>query len=116
MLITQLKSKETIEALVKGDFYASVGPEIYEISIEDGIVTIRTSPVAFACVSTDCRQLYAKTAEEGLATEFSFDINWYFDLSKAKINEHQYIRITIRDEAGNEAYSRAYFMDELEEK
>lgn len=27
-------------ALKRGDFYSSVGPELYEISIEDGIVKI----------------------------------------------------------------------------
>jgi hypothetical protein len=109
----ELKYDSIFTALKNGDFYASVGPEIHEISIEDGIVRVRTSPVAFACVSTDCRQLYAKAAEDGLATEFTFDINWYFELSKANTNEHQYIRITLRDERGNEAYSRAYFMNEL---
>ena len=109
----ELKYDSIFTALKNGDFYASVGPEIHEISIEDGIVRVRTSPVAFACVSTDCRQLYAKAAEDGLATEFTFDINWYFDLSRDKTNEHQYIRITLRDQYGNEAYSRAYFIAEL---
>ena len=109
----ELKYDSIFNALKNGDFYASVGPEIHEISIEDGIVRVRTSPVAFASVSTDCRQLYAKAAEDGLATEFTFDINWYFQLSKDNTNEHQYIRITLRDQQGNEAYSRAYFMDEL---
>ena len=109
----ELKYDSIFTALRNGDFYASVGPEIHEISIEDGVVRLRTSPAAFACVSTDCRQLYAKATEGELATEFSFDINWYFDLSKDKTNEHQYIRITVKDQHGNEAYSRAYFMDEL---
>lgn len=109
----ELSYDSVFAALKKGDFYASVGPEIYEISIEDGILRVLCSPVPFASVSTDCRQLYAKTAENGLLTEFTFDINWYFELSKANTNEHQYIRITLRDERGNEAYSRAYYMNEL---
>ena len=113
VMADELKYDSIFTALRNGDFYASVGPEIHEISIEDGVVRLRTSPAAFASVSTDCRQLYAKASEGELATEFSFDINWYFDLSKDKTNEHQYIRITVKDQYGNEAYSRAYFMDEL---
>ena len=100
-------------ALKRGDFYASSGPEFHEISIEDGKVKILTSPASFAYVSTDMRHVYAKNAEEGLTTEFIFDINWYMDLSRQMHDRPQYIRITLVDGAGNTAYSRAYFIDEL---
>ncbi len=101
------------ESLKNGDFYASTGPEFYEISIEGSIVKIVTSPVGFVGLSTDCRQLYSKRAEGELLNEVEFDIDWYFNLSKDGPNKHKYIRITLADEFGNKAYSRAYFMDEL---
>jgi len=100
-------------ALKNGDFYASTKPDLYEITIDEGILNVKCSPVASIFVSTDCRHLYANRAEEGIKTEASFDINGYLRLKDDKINEHQYIRVTIVDEAGNMAYSRAYFMDEL---
>lgn len=109
----QLTYDKVFDALKHGDFYASTGPEFLEISIEGSAVKIVCSPVKHIALSTDCRQLYSKRATDNLLTEASFNIDWYFDLSKNGPNEHQYIRITIVDEFGNEAYSRAYFMDEL---
>ncbi len=110
----ELTYDKVFAALKKGDFYASCGPVFYEISIEGSVVKVKTSPVAFVGLSTDCRQLYAKRAEgDELLCEASFNIDWYFDLSKANTNEHKYIRITLVDKFGNEAYSRAYFIDEL---
>jgi hypothetical protein len=108
-----LTYNEVFGALKNGDFYASTGPEFFEISIEGTVVKILSSPVKYIGLSTDCRQLYAKRDEENLLTEAYFNIDWYFDLSKNGPNEHQYIRITIVDEFGNAAYSRAYFIDEL---
>lgn len=102
-------------SLKNGDLYCSEGPEFYEISIEDNIVKVITSPVAYVGLSTDCRQLYAKRDEENLLTEVCFDISWYFDLSNDGPNEHQYIRITLVDKFGNRAYSRAYFREDLSE-
>lgn len=109
----KLTYDKVFKALKNGDFYASTGPEFFEISIEGGVVKVVSSPVKFIGLSTDCRQLYAKRDEKNLLTEASFNIDWYFDLSKNGPDEHQYIRITIVDEFGNEAYSRAYFIDEL---
>ena len=110
----RLSYDSVFEALRAGDFYASEGPEIYEISIEDGIVRIRTSPVALASLSTDTRFNYTRRCEEGNMTEVSFDIKWYLERSRDGINEHSYIRLTLIDSAGNHAYSRAYFLDEFQ--
>lgn len=109
----ELTYENIFKAMKNGDMYCSTGPQFFEISIENNIVKVVTSPVAYVGLSTDCRQLYAKRDEENLMTEVSFDINWYFDLSKDGPNEHKYIRITTVDKYGNRAYSRAYFIDEL---
>lgn len=109
----ELKYDKIFNALKRGDFYASTRPELYEISIEDGIVKVLSSPVSLVCISTDCRHQYFKRAEEASLTETYLDINNYLKLANDGINEHQYIRITVVDENGNCAYSRAYFMDEL---
>ena len=100
-------------ALKNGDFYASTGPEFFEISFENGTVKIVTSPVSFIGISTDNRHLFSKRDEENLLTEVEFDIGWHLDMEKQGINENPFIRVTLVDEKGNCAYSRAYFIDEL---
>ena len=109
----ELKYDKIFAAMREGNFYASTGPEFYEISMDGGILDVKTSPVSFICVSTDCRYMYFKRADQVPLTEASFDVNGFLNLAKDGIKEHQYIRITLVDEKGNKAYSRAYFMDEL---
>ncbi len=104
---------EVFGALKKGDFYSSVGPELHEISIKDGVVRIRTSPVAFIGIVTDTRYLHTEKSADGTLTEVNFDINGYLRLAAEGVNEHRYIRVTLIDASGNPAYSRAYFIDEL---
>ena len=101
-------------ALRSGDFYASCGPEIHEISIDEGIVRVKSSPVSYINLSTDTRLLFSKNNEHGSQlTDVELDIKWYLDLARQGINEHRYIRITLIDDKGNYAYSRAYFIEEL---
>lgn len=109
----ELKYDNIFNALKNGDFYASTGPEIREISIENGVVNVKCSPVAFIGLSTESRHLFAKRTETELMTEASFDIAWHLDMEKGGPLEHQYIRVTLMDEYGNVAYSRAYFLDEI---
>lgn len=109
----ELKYDNIFNALKNGDFYASTGPEIREISIENGVVNVKCSPVAFIGLSTESRHLFAKRTETELMTEASFDIAWHLDMEKGGPLENQYIRVTLMDEYGNTAYSRAYFLDEI---
>ena len=104
---------EIFGALREGSFYASTGPTFSEISIDDGILTVKCSPVSLICVSTDCRYMYFDRANEELISEANFDIRGFLRLKDDGIKEHQYIRVTALDDKGNKAYSRAYFMDEL---
>lgn len=100
-------------ALKRGDFYCSTGPTFDEISIDDGVVRVLSSPVKYVGVSTDTRLLFAKSAKEDFLTDTTLDIKWYLDLAGQRINQHRYIRITLVDEFGNRAYSRAYSYNEI---
>lgn len=100
-------------ALRRGDFYCSTGPEIKELSIENGVVSVSSSPVKFIGVSNDTRLLFTQKANDSLLSEANIDINWYLELASQGVNEHQYIRITLVDEMGNAAYSRPYFINEI---
>ena len=51
-------------ALKKGDFYSSTGPEIKSLSIEDGIVTVKTSAAKRISLVTDRRLTVSKNADD----------------------------------------------------
>lgn len=109
----KLEYKAVMEALEKGSFYASTGPDFKEISIENGILTVRTSDVVSIFVSSDRRANFQKRSAEGeTISEAVFDLNRYIENSALKDGPH-YIRVTIRDTKGNEAWSRAYSLDEI---
>lgn len=109
----ELKYDKIFSAMREGSFYASTGPEFYEISLDDSTLNVKSSPVSLISVSTDCRYMYFKRAENEPLTEASFDIGGFLNLADGGIKQHQYIRVTLVDDKGNKAYSRAYFMDEL---
>ena len=104
---------ETIyEALQKGDFYSSAGPEIKDLYVEDGVLYIKTSPVRKIYLNTERRYIRAKDSKEELITSAEFDITRQIEFCK-KENKNSYIRISVIDENGYEAHSRAYFIEEL---
>ena len=111
---TELKYDIVFDALKNGDFYSSVGPEINELYIENGIVHIETSKVKKIFISSDKRYTYTVMANnDEYLTEANMDINWYFQHCDDLIIKHQYIRITVVDENGLVAHTRAYLLDEL---
>ncbi len=103
-------------ALENGDFYSSSGPEINDLYIEDGILTVKTSPATAIEVSTERRaskRIYSKNGE--LYEEATFDLNSYINDSaqKRESDPPAYFRVTVTDEKGNKAHTRAYFVNEL---
>ena len=94
------------KALLDGNFYASEGPEIHELWIEDGYVHIRTSPARMIAMNTDVIYTNRKTGTpEAPVTEAAFPLKTYLELG--------YIRLTVTDFAGLHACTNAYFLDEL---
>ncbi len=106
---TMIKAKEltyeaVVDALLNGDFYASMGPEIKALYIEDGKLVVKTSPVEKIFVVTEGRNCHKKLAKSGeTITEAVFEL---------KGNEG-YIRVDIRDEKGLHANSNAYFLSSM---
>lgn len=92
-------------ALKKGDCYASTGPEIYDLYVEDGKVTIHCSPANGVFMSTAGRRKAAKLSEhdQPLITECTFALD----------PEDYFFRITVRDTSGHRANTRIYYLDEL---
>ena len=93
-----LSYKDIMDALQRGDFYSSQGPEIYEISIEDDILNIRCSPARLIVVYTIDRKCYTQAGTN--LTEASFKLD----------GDNGYIRVMCRDKDKKDANSNAYFI------
>lgn len=91
-----------IAALERGDFYASTGPEIYEVYQEDGELHIACSPARSIQMSSYGRRS-ARSIESDGVTRAAFALN----------GSEGYVRLTVTGLDGRKAYTRAYFADEL---
>lgn len=102
----RLDYDSVFSALKNGDFYASEGPEIFELYVEDDVVTVTTSPAASVNFSTSSRRgknVIPTESSPALITSASY---------KFKPDE-KYFRITVTAPDGKHAYTRAYFIDEI---
>ena len=103
-----------ISALENGDFYASTGPEITELYLEENILHVACSGVATIALATDRRRNQQKNAAPGeLLTTAEFDLTKWFTDESCEGAADPYFRIAVKDARGNMAYTRAYFLDEV---
>ena len=99
-----LTYRDIADALVKGRFYASQGPEIRGLWLEDNVLHVDCSPAVRVYCITKARRCMAGYGENGgLAEHAAFELR----------PEDGYVRISVQDEKGNRADSNAYFTDEL---
>lgn len=92
------------DAIDRGNFYASMGPEIKDLYIEDFKVHISCSDAIAISLYTGARKAEAVYAEEGeILNHASFPID----------ETYKYIRITVRDVYGRYANTNAYFLEDL---
>ena len=103
------------DALERGDFYSSAGPEIKELYIEDGSLHVKTSEAVKVVMFNDSRRVPYKNAPEGETfTEAVFPLADYFEhCAHSAEGRVCYIRIDVVDKNGKYARSRCYFLDEL---
>ena len=105
VMADKLEYASVINALEKGEFYSSMGPEIKELTVEGNTVHIETSPakqitMIFGAKRT-CRVTGTKD-EPVSSADFEID------------EKAPYIRISVYDFEGRYADTRGYFRDELE--
>lgn len=101
----KLDYRTVTRALENGDFYASMGPEIYELYLEDDAVHIKCSPARTIALHGGVRVCWAKHAKgDALLTEAVFPL-YGLDL--------RYFRLSVTDTAGNRANTNAFFTDTL---
>lgn len=103
-----------IEALEKGDFYASTGPEIRSLKVDGDTITITCSEAANINLVTHgrlCKRVFPKDGQP--LTSAEFDISRW----KAQITEDwqdkAFFRICVTDGSGRKAWTRGYRLSDL---
>lgn len=102
----ELAYDAVIGALEKGDFYASQGPLIEELYVDNGIVHLKCSPAKSVAMNTECRPFGGvRIAAEGeYLTEVSFELPY----------GQSFMRFDVIDERGRHANTRAYYLEDLD--
>ena len=100
----KLEYKTVTDALLSGNFYASQGPEIYDLWFEDGQIHIACSDARSIILNTGTRRAKAVYQEDVSPLRSAV-----FDVKP----EDVYVRITVTDHNGLHANTNAYFTDEL---
>lgn len=100
---SDLSYRSVISALENGDFYASTGPEIYELWIEDGIAGIKCSDAKEIKLITGTRRTY-RSAVLPQSDEFISEAQFPVE------SDNKYFRFVVTDKNGRQALTRAYFI------
>jgi hypothetical protein len=95
----ELTRNAIVDALLKGSFYSSTGPEIYDFRIEDNEVIFECSPVERIYMNGDGRQYQIEIGEN------------VTKLRKKLHGNEKYIRIECYDKFGKFAYTNPIFLD-----
>ena len=113
----KLTYENVIRSLENGDFYASTGPEIYELYVENDKLYITCSPSTKIIVSTERRTVWQKEQGETPITSATFDLSNYVsdcvEMNKRLgLPRRPFLRVRVFNNQGKIAYTRAYFLDE----
>ena len=103
----ELTHKAIMDALIAGNCYASAGPEIKELYVEDGVLHVKTSEAQGIFVSTAGRRKGSALMEENddmPVTELSFPLR----------QSDVFFQVMVTDLRGKPANSRIYFLDEAD--
>jgi len=115
----QIKAKkldydEIFEALRRGDFYSSNGPEIKELYVKDGMVYIKTSNASRISIVTDHRLIISKRSENDDLTEAELSLATFKEHMKNAPEGHvSWLRVDVMDKNRKYARTRAFFPQEL---
>lgn len=111
----KLEYSSVIAAMERGELYASIGPEIKELSIEEGKLYIECSDAKRITVESGTRFAKAAQAESPDAPlqEATFDLSWWLEQCSANDDPRNWIRIVVTDADGKYATTRAYRANEL---
>ncbi len=113
----ELKYDVVMKALEKGDFYASTGPEICELYLEDNMLKFKCKGAKRVCILTERRySLMVDFDSTDGVQEGNVDLAFYLEKTKECkdcLRFKPYIRLLVEGEDGKKAYTRAYFLNEF---
>ena len=101
----KLEYNTVLKAMEEGQLYASTGPTIEELYVEDGVVHIKTSPACKIMIRQQYRGYQDAVSFQDDLTEATFD------LSSFKLPP-RYIRFEVWDTHNERAITRAFFPEE----
>ena len=108
----ELKYDQIIEAMERGDVYCASGrdnpPRFLALYVEDNIIKIDCTPCENICINGYARADRHITRQDGEAPLTHAE----FGLRESDV----YFRVTLRDENGNVAHTRNYFVKDFIEK
>ena len=104
ILADTLSYDAVIDAMEKGEMYASMGPLIHEISLEDGVVHVECSPASRIVLYTGSKTPKFAVPAQGETLTSA-------DLKLDPIAP--YFRVAVIDEEGKIASSRGFFRSEF---
>lgn len=99
-----LEYDTVMNAITTGNFYWSMGPEIHDAYIKDGVLTVKTSPVKKIYVNQEGRDCYKEVAAPGeTITEASFPLR----------GNEAYVRVVVQDADRNCAGTNPCFLEDI---
>lgn len=98
-----LSYENIVDGLLSGNFYSSMGPEIFSLYVEDGKVHVRCSDAKRISYSTHGRRTVGVNADGSALNEAVFEIR----------DTDGYFRIEVLDHMGQRANTQAYFIEEI---
>ena len=110
----ELSYPSVIEALEKGDFYMSCGPEIHSVYMEGDVLKVTCSDAKEIRVETHGRQARMLFAKDEPLREAEFNLDTF--LAKTRDDPSAFIYVTVTAADGTYATTRAYYIKELLEK
>lgn len=101
----KLDYKTVTDALEAGNFYASMGPEIYDLWYEDGEVHVTCSDAVKITLDTFSRSKRVAYGEKmgDIINEATFKL----------YDKEVYFRLTVTDATGKHACTNAYFLEDI---
>lgn len=108
---TDLSYGSVIEALEKGDFYMSCGPEIKDIYVEGNVLKVSCSDAQRISVETHGRMARVAVAADEPLQEAEFNLEKYFSRVTEDPNAFIYVTVTAPD--GSYATTRPFYVKDL---
>ena len=103
----ELTEVEVLRAIEAGRFYASEGPQVHEVTVEqDGSLHVRSTPVAeVRLVTDDSEATHTRRSDRGEDESFSVS------LEGLGLMKPGYVRVELRDVQGRRAWLNPVFID-----